>query len=79
MRLKIKLPDAEKLPGIILKTGLPLIVITLIYIAFYTYLNSAVTESFKTLREAAAMLEHTLMSLILILGGALLANTISEQ
>jgi hypothetical protein len=76
MKLKIKLPDVKNLPGIILNTGLPVIVISLLYIAFYTYSKSA---EFKTVREAAAMLEHVLMSLALILGGALLANTIPER
>ena|GEM_PF-3200258 len=79
--LKIKLPDVEKLPGIILKIGLPVIVISLIYIAFYTYSQTIAPDSLNvnTIKEVSLMLEHTLMSLALILGGSLLANTIPER
>lgn len=80
MKIKIKLPDVKNLPRVILKTGLPVIVIALLYIAFYTYLNSLdPINSITTLKQSSAMLEHVLMSLTLILGGAFLANTISEQ
>lgn len=80
MNIKIKLPDVKKLPQLILKIGLPLIVFSLLYIVFYTYTNSGdPIETVTTFKQTIAMLEHVLMSLTLIVGGAFLANTIQEQ
>lgn len=80
MKLRFKLPDVKNLPRIILKIGLPVIVLTLIYIVSYTYLQSTEPiKSFTALKQTPVMLEHVFMSLTLILGGALLANTIQER
>lgn len=78
--MKLKLPNVKNLPRMILKIGLPLIVLTLIYIVSYTYLQSVEPiKAFVALKQTPVMLEHVFMSLVLILGGALLANTIQER
>lgn len=80
MKINWNLPDVKRLSRIILETGLPIIVITLIYIAFHTYIKSSdPVSTLKIVKQTSIMLEHALMSLTLILGGALLANTISDR
>lgn len=80
MKINLNLPDVKRLSRIILETGLPIIVVTLIYIAFRTYIKSSdPVSALNIVKQTSIMLEHALMSLTLILGGALLANTISDR
>jgi hypothetical protein len=67
----------DNLPAIILKAGLPVIAAAMLYI--YITIYTADSNYVTTVRQASAMIEHVLMSLTLIIGGAFLANTISER
>ena len=65
------------LPDVILRIGLPLTAAAMIYI----YITAFTADRFTltTLRQFTSMIEHVLMSLTLIIGGAFLASTGLER
>ena len=71
MKLKIGLPD------VILRIGLPLAAAAMFYI--YITVFTADRFTFTTMIRTVSMIEHVLMSLTLIIGGAFLASTVSER
>jgi len=64
----------------VLKTGLPLIFLTLCYIAVCALHPAAFLDTAQTAHRACVMmLEHTLMSLCLIIGGSALCGYLEKQ
>ena len=79
--IKLSLPDKSLLPRRIFSTGMPFIILTLLYIAYTAASNdlSSGLEYLTVRRSCMLMLEHALMSAALLIAGCAASEMIGRE